>query len=299
VNKPTDEALQSCSRKKWVMAWSKVNAHDLTQSANILPQEESKVPVSESILRKFCHKERPQWDSFGHLSTYGGGKQRTQRSLADRFGSDIWQRLQGKRVLDFGCGYGADVIALATLGISAVGIENRQLLVDGACARAAQLNVPAHFYHTSAQLPGDSFDTILSINSFEHYLDPAGVLDRMRNLLRPGGDVLIDFSPPWLHPYGAHCREMTAFPWVQVFFPEKAVMKLRSEYYAEKPTCYEEAAGGLGKMTVSKFNRVIADSPFKFRKLELIGIKGLQAPTKIPVVRELVTSSIRAELEAK
>jgi 2-polyprenyl-3-methyl-5-hydroxy-6-metoxy-1,4-benzoquinol methylase len=84
-----------------------------------------------------------------------------------------------------------------------------------------------------ADLAG-SFDSIIAIDSLEHYLEPVEVLENMRRLLKPsGGVVLVYFSQPWLHPYGAHCREMTAFPWIQFFFSERAVMTLRSEYFSE------------------------------------------------------------------
>jgi hypothetical protein len=89
---------------------------------------------------------------------------------------------------------------------------------------------------------------------------------------------------------------MTAFPWVHLLFPESAVMRLRSEYYSEKPTCYEEAADGLSRMTIAKFRRVVADSPFTFRDLDLIAIRKFNVVTKIPGVQELFTSAIRAEL---
>jgi hypothetical protein len=73
-------------------------------------------------------------------------------------------------------------------------------------------------------------------------------------------------------------------------------MRLRSEYYSEKPTCYEEAADGLSRMTIAKFRRVVADSPFTFRDLDLIAIRKFNVVTKIPGVQELFTSAIRAEL---
>jgi SAM-dependent methyltransferase len=256
------------------------------------------VDFATTLLRRFCYSSRPQWDKFGKLISDGRGQHQALLSLGDRFGPDIWDRLKGKRVLDYGCGYGSDVAECASRGIEAVGLEHRQFLVDGARQRAEEAGVNGRFYHTSErdQIAG-AFDCILSVNAFEHYLDPAGVLLSMRQLLKPtGGDVLIYFNPPWLHPYGGHCREMTAFPWVHLLFPESAVMRLRSEYYSEKPTCYEEAADGLSRMTIAKFKRVVADSPFTFRDLDLIAIRKFNVVTKIPGVQELFTSAIRAEL---
>jgi SAM-dependent methyltransferase len=225
---------------------------------------------AESLLRRFCYSSRPQWDNFGYLTSCGQGHRHAPLSLSDRFGPDIWKKLEGRRVLDYGSGYGADVIACCQHGIDAVGVERRQFLVESAQQKAAEAGVGSRFYNVSecADLAG-TFDCIISVDCFEHYLDPGGVLESMRLFMKPtAGTVLVYFSPPWLHPYGAHCREMTAFPWIQFFFPEKAVMTLRSEYFSEKPTCYEDAGGGLSRMTIAKFKRVVAQSRFVFRKLE-------------------------------
>jgi len=150
-------------------------------------------------------------------------------ALSERFGSDIWKKLEGRRVPDFGCGYGADAVACCRDGIDAVGVERRQFLVESAQQKATELGMGSRFYNVNdcACLAG-TFDCILSVNSFEHYVDPAGVLQSMSQFLKPnGGLVLVYFSPPWLDPHGAHCREMTAFPWLQFFFPERAVMRLQ------------------------------------------------------------------------
>ena len=252
--------------------------------------------VSEAVLKKFCYSSRPQWNELGKLTKVGTIKQRGPVSLDERFGSDIWSRLQGKTVLDYGCGYGVDVNSLTEHGINAVGLEHRQDLVEASPAVSK-----GEFVHSSQTGPlAGAFDCILSINSFEHCLDPQSVLADMRRLLKPSGTVLITFSPPWLHPYGAHCREMTPLPWVQLLFPERAIVRMRQQYYSEKPgTCYEEVADGLAKMTIAKFKRSIAESPFKFMKLELIPIRKLRHLAKLPLMQELLTSTVRAELSIR
>jgi 2-polyprenyl-3-methyl-5-hydroxy-6-metoxy-1,4-benzoquinol methylase len=75
------------------------------------------MPLAARLLRLFCCSARPQWDAFGHLSSYGDvAKPGKTASLSDRFGPDIWEILKGKRVLDYGCGYGADVLECAAMG---------------------------------------------------------------------------------------------------------------------------------------------------------------------------------------
>jgi hypothetical protein len=73
-------------------------------------------------------------------------------------------------------------------------------------------------------------------------------------------------------------------------------MALRSEYYCERPTCYEEAADGLRRMIIAKLKRVVSESPFEFLGLDRIATRRVNLVTKIPGLRELFTSAIRAEL---
>jgi hypothetical protein len=49
-------------------------------------------------------------------------------------------------------------------------------------------------------------------------------------------------------------------------------------------------------MTIAKFKRVVAGSPFVFSKLELLPVRKIKVLTKIPALRELFTAAIRAEL---
>jgi len=253
--------------------------------------------LTARVLRAFCYSTRPEWDNFGRLCRDGRGVPPKFLTLPDRFGAEIWDTLNGARVLDYGCGYGADVIDCLHHGINASGFDVRDFVLAAARRQAEGAGVTGPFYRPdeSHGLRG-AFDYILSVNCFEHYLNPAAVLRHMRWLLKPTGVVLAYFSPPWLHPYGGHVREMTPLPWVHLLFPERAVMRLRTEYYAENATCYEDAAGGLNRMTVAKFKHVIAGSPFGFRRLELLPIRGIRAVTKIAGLRELLTTAVRAEL---
>src|SRR6185437_212010 len=96
-------------------------------------------------------------------------------------------------------------VACCRDGIDAVGVERRQFLVESAQQKATELGMGSRFYNVNdcACLAG-TFDCILSVNSFEHYVDPAGVLQSMSQFLKPnGGFVLVYFSPPWLDPHGA------------------------------------------------------------------------------------------------
>jgi 2-polyprenyl-3-methyl-5-hydroxy-6-metoxy-1,4-benzoquinol methylase len=254
--------------------------------------------LAASVLRLFCYSSRPEWDEFGHLTSRNQQKVVQEISLTDRFGPGIWEALKGKKTLDYGCGWGLDVIDCAHHGIDASGVEGREFLVEGARQKAKSAGVSSSFYLNS-QCPdlAGAFDCILSVNSFEHYLDPTGVLAHMRTLLTSNGMVLIYFSPPWLHPYGGHLAGMTPLPWAHMIFPERAVMRVRAEYFKGEANSYEEA--GLSRMTIAKFKRAVDSSPFVLRKLELLPARNMKLLTKLPAVRELFTTAVRAELAVR
>jgi SAM-dependent methyltransferase len=250
-----------------------------------------------NILKLFCYSSRPQWDECGRLRQYPDHTVANVECLADRFGRGIWGTLRGSKVLDYGCGQGTDVIECAQHSIEAVGIEVRPSVLERARQHASAAGVKAEFRSPSdcSDLQG-AFDYVLSVNCFEHYLDPAAVLRHMRWFMKPSAVVLIYFGPPWLHPYGAHLRTLISLPWAHLLFPESTVMGAIADYREDKPKSYMEIAGGLNRLTIRKFLRYIAESPLSLRSFELIPIRGLWPLIKVPGVREFFTSTIRAEL---
>lgn len=205
----------------------------------------------------------------------------------------------GQRVLDFGCGTGQQTLALAREGATHVcGVDINAALLETARTLAAQApeGDRVSFVLGAESLPDGSFDMILSQNSMEHFPDPVGVLRTMRRLLRPGGRVLITFGPPWFAPYGSHMHFFTRVPWVQLLFPERTVMRVRSRFRDDGATRYEDVVGGLNRMSVGKFERLVASCGLRplYRRYECV--KGLDALGHVPVVRELFVNHITCVL---
>jgi len=99
----------------------------------------------------------------------------------------------GSRVLDVGCGDGALLAALAPGTREIVGIEQDER--SAALARARLADVPGGRvivgdFVASAELDGSQFDLITCVATLHHLpLRPA--LERMRDLLAPGGRLRI------------------------------------------------------------------------------------------------------------
>ncbi len=93
------------------------------------------------------------------------------------------------RFLDIGCGSGASVGAASGLGWDAIGIDiDPQLIAEG----RAQLKVDLRCVPIlECGLPPGEFDFIKLRDVIEHVPNPLEVLVKVRELLAPGGNVLL------------------------------------------------------------------------------------------------------------
>lgn len=97
--------------------------------------------------------------------------------------------LAGGRVLDVGCGSGQRMAALSRMGFRVEGSDTSRADVEYARER---FGLPAHHGVLEA-LPfaPESFDAVTLYNVLEHLPDPAGTLQAVRRILRPGGQVCV------------------------------------------------------------------------------------------------------------
>jgi ubiquinone/menaquinone biosynthesis C-methylase UbiE len=207
-------------------------------------------------------------------------------------------QIQGARVLDIGCSEGLEAIALARLGARAViGIDIR---ID--TAEAARLKAELapgsriELRHGDAhdmKFEDASFDAVVSLASFEHFLDPFRVLSEGVRVLKPGGRFYLT-SGVWGHPYGAHMHFFTKTPWIQFLFSEETIMNVRGLYRSDGARRFHEVEGGLNQIGVRAFLRYVDDLGLELEHLDLDPVKGLRFLTRIPYANELFTNLIRA-----
>ena len=116
------------------------------------------------------------------------------------------------RVLDVGCGNGADLARLRRLGWEGVGIEP-----DPRAAELARETSGAQVLEGSiekAALPAGSFDAVLMSQVVEHLVDPIGTLAACKAILKPGG-LLIAATPNW----GSRLHELFGPAWFPLETP--------------------------------------------------------------------------------
>jgi SAM-dependent methyltransferase len=214
--------------------------------------------------------------------------------LGTYFGPDIFTELRDKVVIDFGCGEGDNAIELAAKGcrhVIGLDIQEERLAVGRAQAARLGLDGAVRFLAQTTE----KADVILSTDAFEHFEDPAAILRIMRSLLRDDGYLLVEFGCTWYHPLGGHL--FSVFPWAHLLFTEQALIRWRTDFKTDGATRFHEVAGGLNRMTIARWERIVADSPFRFSHYELVPIRAARRlHLHHRLTRELFTSIIRARL---
>jgi SAM-dependent methyltransferase len=124
---------------------------------------------------------------------------------------DLARRFSGDgrgRLLDLGCGTGHLLLPLARVFDRAVGMDPEPDMLREAARLAAESGVRNVEWvrGASTDLPTlrlqlGRFD-LVTIGTAFHFMDPPATLAALRDLIRPGGGVVVAYngSPMWLHP---------------------------------------------------------------------------------------------------
>jgi SAM-dependent methyltransferase len=200
--------------------------------------------------------------------------------------------LSCETALDFGCGRGEDAVELAQRGcrhVIGVDIQERYLVEARSAAARAGLSARCEF-RTATTRP---VDAIYSLDAFEHFADPAAILEAMHRLLKPGGRVHASFGPTWYHPLGGHL--FSVFPWAHLIFSERALLRWRADIRNDGATRFGEVAGGLNQMSIRRFERLVRQSSFVCESIECVPIRKLR-PIHNRLTREFTSAIVRATL---
>lgn len=243
--------------------------------------------VGYKLLRSICP---------GGETGYLSGEAYAGRSKIEvLLGSRIRDEVRGRVVIDFGCGWGEEAIDIAQGGAAKViGLDMREELLAHARTQAAKAGVAdrCHFTTKTDELA----DVIVSLDAFEHFADPAEILRIMRKLLKEDGRIIAAFGPTWYHPLGGH--EFSVFPWAHLLFTEKALVRWRSDFKRDGATRFGEVSGGLNQMTISQFERIVAQSPFEFESFEAVPIKKVRRLHN-RFTREFFSAIVRCRLKVR
>lgn len=114
--------------------------------------------------------------------------------------------VEGKNVLEVGCGEGGNLLPFARRGCRVTGVDVSELRVGQASCFFSREGAVGDFVCADIldyDAGGRRFDIIVSHDVIEHVADKAALLARLRLLLAPGGVAFVAF-PPWMMPFGGH-----------------------------------------------------------------------------------------------
>lgn len=113
-----------------------------------------------------------------------------------------YARLEGRRVLDVGCGLGTYVEKLQACGAEAFGVDvDHARLVRG--VREKGLTTLCLSPSEALPFPEASFDAVLLHEVIEHVDDDRKTIQEAQRVTRPGGRVII-FAPNRYYPFETH-----------------------------------------------------------------------------------------------
>lgn len=267
----------------------------------------TRVLVSLSNLVSHCYP--PSFQRYKDDFSYSKWQMKNAGIAYDTLYNPV-QTFQGKTILDLGCGEGGKTVYYATKKpklILGIDIDKKKIGRAISFARYAKVQSQCYFVVADAEncaLASDSFDIVLSEDSFEHYPHPEAVLREIRRLLRPGGLLLLTFST-YYHPLGHHLYDFIRLPWAHLVFSDDTLINA-TRVIAGHLSCKHanehrrETFKGLAereiyqfqhyinKITLAKFHRIIMqDQGWKILTLDL-HCRGAKFPIfKLPILEEL------------
>ncbi len=134
-------------------------------------------------------------------------------------------------VIDVGCGPGRHVAALREAGIAALGLD----VAAAAVALTRRRGAPALHGSVFGDIPGRWATALLLDGNIGIGGDPVALLRRVRELLVPGGRVLVELDPPGTRSGPLRLRlegpgEASAwFRWARLAAPDVAAVATRAE----------------------------------------------------------------------
>ncbi len=188
--------------------------------------------------------------------------------------------LDGKRIIDFGCGMGGMTLWYAKnwdCEIYGVDIDHHHITVAEHLKLKHQIS---NVYFEQRNIVEDplagKFDYIFLNDVVEHIREDylVNIFQQLSKALGPKGRIFISY-PPWKSPYASHLNHVIKIPWVQ-FFPKGIVDQLIEKHnhpiVGDLEGDLREAYDGLNHMTHKKLMGIMNQTDLKlaYRKSHCI-----------------------------
>jgi len=121
-------------------------------------------------------------------------------AIEQRLMLELAGELEGRRVVDVGCGDGALACVMASRGADVTGVDPDPAMLAAARSHAARAGVSASFLEGRIEplpFPDASVDVVVSVTVLCFVPDAAGAIREMARVLRPGGRLVIGELDRW------------------------------------------------------------------------------------------------------
>lgn len=149
---------------------------------------EQKANVDQHEINKFEQMASRWWDKEGDFKPL-----HDINPLRLQFILDNANGLQGKKVLDIGCGGGILTEAMAKEGAQATGIDMGEMPLEVAKLHMLESGLKIDYQKITAEEFAEQhagqFDVVTCLEMLEHVPDPSSIIKACRKLVKPDGHV--------------------------------------------------------------------------------------------------------------
>lgn len=173
--------------------------------------------------------------------------------------------LDGKKVLDFGCGMGGMSLWYATnfkCEVHGIDIDRHHIkIANDLKAKHKAENVTFEVRNVLDKPIESKYDFIVLNDVAEHIHLPIlkAIFKALSNNLATGGGIYVSY-PPWRSPYASHVQHVVGIPWCQ-FLPESLLLKMIEKnnrpIVGEEESDLLQAYKGLNHLTHSKLMQAL------------------------------------------
>jgi 2-polyprenyl-6-hydroxyphenyl methylase / 3-demethylubiquinone-9 3-methyltransferase len=196
--------------------------------------EESQENIDSQEIARFASLADRWWDLKGKFKALHQINPVRLAYVRDRVG------LQGRRILDVGCGGGLLAEAMAAAGARVTGIDMAAPALGVARRHAFESSVAVDYHQSTAEAWArdhrEIYEVITCMELVEHVPDPAGLIQALARMVQPRGDLffatvnrtwlarllgiwfsenIIGIVPKGTHTYGKFVRPRELTRWAR------------------------------------------------------------------------------------
>jgi SAM-dependent methyltransferase len=213
---------------------------------------------------------------------------------------------QGASVLDVGCARGSLCFQMALLGAArTIGADINPVFIEFARATLREryprlLDCVSFDVGDLSRYADNTFDYIISKDTFEHIVNLGEMVAEMKRCLKPGGRIYTGYGPLYNAPNGPH-GFFGVLPWGHVFLPERLLVALVNRKRSDKITCLRDL-GVVNQMSFAEHRAVLWGAGLKVKYFEVNRSRHALSRAfvflrRIPFLEEYFTHNIYCILE--